>query len=84
MLWAARVCGAAAVVCGVLAAVEYVREQRMNGPEPPWVVSPEASLTPMAASLLLPDQTPVYGGRRATLTPYAAAVSMSACSSART
>lgn len=43
MLWAARVCGAAAVVCAVLAVVEYVREQRTNGPEPPWVVSPEVA-----------------------------------------
>lgn len=41
MLWVARLCGAAAVVCGVLAVVEYVREQRMNRPEPPWVVTPE-------------------------------------------
>ena len=43
MLWAARICGAAAVVCGVLAVVEYVREQRMNRPEPPWVVTPEVA-----------------------------------------
>lgn len=43
MRWAARICGAAAVVCGVLAVVEYVREERLNRPEPPWVVSPEVA-----------------------------------------
>jgi len=43
MRWARWLCGLAAVVCGVLAAVEYAREQRMNRPEPPWVVAPEVA-----------------------------------------
>ncbi|QDU22131.1 hypothetical protein [Urbifossiella limnaea] len=38
---AACLSGLAEVVCGVLAVVEYRREQRMNEPEPPWVVAPE-------------------------------------------
>src|SRR5450631_423096 len=35
----------------------------------PWVVTPDASLTPMAASLASPTQIPVNGGRRSAATP---------------
>ncbi len=35
----------------------------------PWVVTPEASFTPIAASFSSSTQIPVYGGRRTALTP---------------
>lgn len=40
MRWASRVCFAAAVVCGVLAVIEYRRQP--PEPDPAWVVSPAA------------------------------------------
>lgn len=40
MRWAARLCFAAAVVCGVLAVIEYRRQPPDPDPDPPWAVSP--------------------------------------------